>query len=206
MGTRACWAWRRRGRRRRGRCRRRGRPSTGRATARSTCPWRTWSSTRCMCVASPGAARRACVRRVRRAPRALQDPDVAAVRLPTSAAAHRHRALGARSAVRGVSSASCESINKLSFTIRRLLAARELLRPAWPCHGAELRCGPCHAGTYAGLVEKLPYLQALGINAIELLPIHEYNELEYYQVRATPGESVLTNVLALLPGCRTLCV
>ncbi|KAK9843453.1 hypothetical protein WJX81_003335 [Elliptochloris bilobata] len=37
-------------------------------------------------------------------------------------------------------------------------------------------------GTYLGLVEKLPYLQALGINAIELLPVHEFNELEYYQV------------------------
>jgi len=55
-------------------------------------------------------------------------------------------------------------------------------------------------------VEKLPYLQALGINAIELLPIHEYNELEYYQVRASPDESVLMSVLALLPGCSTLCV
>lgn len=43
------------------------------------------------------------------------------------------------------------------------------------------------AGTYLGLVEKLPYLQALGINAIELLPIHEFNELEYYQVRRRAG-------------------
>ncbi len=38
------------------------------------------------------------------------------------------------------------------------------------------------AGTYLGLVEKLDYLQALGINAIELLPVQEFNELEYYQV------------------------
>ena len=37
-------------------------------------------------------------------------------------------------------------------------------------------------GTYLGLVEKLDYLQALGINAVELLPIQEFNELEYYQV------------------------
>ena len=37
-------------------------------------------------------------------------------------------------------------------------------------------------GTFAGLIEKLDYLQYLGINAIELLPIHEFNELEYYQV------------------------
>lgn len=39
------------------------------------------------------------------------------------------------------------------------------------------------AGTYLGLVEKLDYLQLLGINAIELLPVQEFNELEYYQVQ-----------------------
>ena len=37
-------------------------------------------------------------------------------------------------------------------------------------------------GTYSGVVERLDYIESLGINAIELLPIHEYNELEYYQV------------------------
>lgn len=35
-------------------------------------------------------------------------------------------------------------------------------------------------GTYAGAIERLDYLASLGINAIELLPIHEFNELEYY--------------------------
>lgn len=38
------------------------------------------------------------------------------------------------------------------------------------------------AGTYQGLVEKLNYLQKLGINAIELQPVQEFNELEYYEV------------------------
>lgn len=42
------------------------------------------------------------------------------------------------------------------------------------------------AGTYLGLVEKLDYLQTLGINAIELLPVQEFNELEYYQVQLLP--------------------
>jgi isoamylase len=36
-----------------------------------------------------------------------------------------------------------------------------------------------HAGTYAGLIEKIPYLRDLGINAIELLPMFEFDELEY---------------------------
>jgi isoamylase len=40
------------------------------------------------------------------------------------------------------------------------------------------------AGTYSGIVEKLGYLKRLGVNAIELLPVHEFNELEYYAVRA----------------------
>ena len=33
-------------------------------------------------------------------------------------------------------------------------------------------------GTYAGLREKIPYLKELGINAIELLPIFEFDEFE----------------------------
>lgn len=35
-------------------------------------------------------------------------------------------------------------------------------------------------GTYAAMAERLDHLQALGVNAIELLPVHEFNELEYY--------------------------
>jgi len=33
--------------------------------------------------------------------------------------------------------------------------------------------GVRHPGTYLGFIEKIPYLKELGINAIELLPIHE---------------------------------
>ncbi len=35
-------------------------------------------------------------------------------------------------------------------------------------------------GTYRGLIEKLPYIRSLGVNAVELLPIHEFNEMEYF--------------------------
>src|SRR5208337_5493333 len=34
---------------------------------------------------------------------------------------------------------------------------------------------PCKRGTYAGLVEKIPYLQDLGITAVELLPIFQFD-------------------------------
>ncbi len=40
-----------------------------------------------------------------------------------------------------------------------------------------------HPGTFAGLMEKLPYLQELGVNAIELMPIFEFDEmLDYREV------------------------
>ncbi len=35
---------------------------------------------------------------------------------------------------------------------------------------------PEKRGTYAGLIEKIPYLQTLGITAVELLPIHQFDE------------------------------
>ncbi len=31
-----------------------------------------------------------------------------------------------------------------------------------------------NAGTYLGFIEKIPYLKELGVNAVELLPVHEY--------------------------------
>jgi isoamylase/glycogen operon protein len=39
-----------------------------------------------------------------------------------------------------------------------------------------------HPGTYLGIVEKIPYLKELGINGVELMPIHEFNECEYQKV------------------------
>ena len=40
-------------------------------------------------------------------------------------------------------------------------------------------------GTFAGLVEKIPYLQDLGITAVELLPIFQFDTQD---VPAWPGE------------------
>ncbi|MEN9934740.1 MAG: hypothetical protein RLZZ387_1319 [Chloroflexota bacterium] len=37
---------------------------------------------------------------------------------------------------------------------------------------------PEHRGSFAGLVEKLPYLRDLGITAVELLPVHQYDPQE----------------------------
>ena len=41
--------------------------------------------------------------------------------------------------------------------------------------------GAYHPGTFAGLIEKLPYLKQLGINAIELMPIFEFDEMQDYR-------------------------
>lgn len=37
--------------------------------------------------------------------------------------------------------------------------------------------GVIHPGTFAGLMEKIPYLKELGITAVELMPIFEFDEL-----------------------------
>ncbi len=41
--------------------------------------------------------------------------------------------------------------------------------------------GVKHPGTFAGLMEKLPYLKSLGVNAIELMPIFEFDEMQDYR-------------------------
>ena len=38
-----------------------------------------------------------------------------------------------------------------------------------------------HPGTFAGLMEKLPYLESLGVNAVELMPIFEFDEMLDYR-------------------------
>ncbi|KAL6194575.1 hypothetical protein ACLB2K_035657 [Fragaria x ananassa] len=43
-------------------------------------------------------------------------------------------------------------------------------------------------GTYLGLVEKLDHLKELGINCIELMPCHEFNELEYFGYNSVLGD------------------
>ncbi len=38
------------------------------------------------------------------------------------------------------------------------------------------KSGVDHPGTYRGLMEKIPYLKALGVTAVELMPVQEFNE------------------------------
>jgi isoamylase len=47
------------------------------------------------------------------------------------------------------------------------------------------------AGTFAGLIEKLPYLTELGVTALELLPIHEFDECECKFINPQTGKKNL---------------
>ncbi|MGD9764327.1 MAG: glycogen debranching protein GlgX [Candidatus Binatia bacterium] len=38
--------------------------------------------------------------------------------------------------------------------------------------------GVAHAGTFLGLIEKIPYLKAVGVTTVELMPVCEFDELE----------------------------
>ena len=50
--------------------------------------------------------------------------------------------------------------------------------------------GVRHPGTFAGVIEKIPYLQALGVTAVELLPVCEFDDSE---VSIGPGAEPLRN-------------
>jgi glycogen operon protein len=61
----------------------------------------------------------------------------------------------------------------------------ELHVRGFTCHPNSLTARP---GTFAGLVEKIPYLQELGVTAVELLPIHEFDECDCQFVNPLTGE------------------
>lgn len=44
-----------------------------------------------------------------------------------------------------------------------------------------------HPGTYAGVVEKIPHLLALGVNCVELLPVFEFDEFELSRANPITG-------------------
>ena len=48
-----------------------------------------------------------------------------------------------------------------------------------------------HPGTFAGIREKIPYLKELGVNAVELMPIFEFDEFENSRPNPETGETLL---------------
>jgi isoamylase len=51
--------------------------------------------------------------------------------------------------------------------------------------------GVKHPGTFAAIREKIPYLKALGVNCVELMPIHEFDEFDNDFVNPLTGEPLL---------------
>jgi len=47
--------------------------------------------------------------------------------------------------------------------------------------------GVAHPGTYRGMIEKIPYLKELGVTAVELMPVHEFNENQATGVNPQTG-------------------
>ena len=52
--------------------------------------------------------------------------------------------------------------------------------------------GVAHPGTFSGLIEKIPYLQELGVNCVELMPVHQFDSTESAATHPETGER-LTN-------------
>ncbi|MBE9169709.1 glycogen debranching protein GlgX [Pleurocapsales cyanobacterium LEGE 06147] len=48
-----------------------------------------------------------------------------------------------------------------------------------------------HEGTFAGIRDKIPYLKELGVNAVELMPIFEFDEFENNRTNPETGEMLL---------------
>lgn len=59
--------------------------------------------------------------------------------------------------------------------------------------------GVQHPGTYKGIIEKIPYLKFLGITAVELLPVFEFDENETEFVNPRTGKT-LTNYWGYSPA------
>jgi pullulanase/glycogen debranching enzyme len=73
----------------------------------------------------------------------------------------------------------------------------ELHVRGFTCHPSS---GVAHPGTYLGLIEKIPYLQELGVNVVELLPVYEFDELENRRIDPLTGER-LKNFWGYSPIC-----
>ncbi len=51
--------------------------------------------------------------------------------------------------------------------------------------------GVANPGTFAGVIEKIPYLKQLGVTAVELLPVNEFEEADTDRVNPFTGEPLL---------------
>lgn len=61
-------------------------------------------------------------------------------------------------------------------------------------HVRNFTCGSAsgvrHRGTFAGIIEKITYLKELGVNCVELMPIHEFDEFENNRISPIDGSKL----------------
>jgi len=53
---------------------------------------------------------------------------------------------------------------------------------------ADPASGASSPGTFAGLIDKIPYLKDLGVNCVELMPVFEFDEMENTRTNPLTGE------------------
>jgi glycogen operon protein len=58
---------------------------------------------------------------------------------------------------------------------------------SFTCHPSS---GVPHPGTYHGVIEKIPYLQELGVTAVELMPVTEFEESDHRFTNPFTGEEL----------------
>jgi isoamylase len=63
----------------------------------------------------------------------------------------------------------------------------ELHVKGFTCHGSS---GVSAPGTYRGLTEKIPYLKELGVNAVELMPVQEFDAEDNTNLNPLTGEKL----------------
>ncbi len=92
--------------------------------------------------------------------------------------------------------------NRRSVFVRRSYNWQEDVPPLTPMedsiiyelHVRGFTCHPtsfvAHPGTFLGLIEKIPYLKELGVTAVELLPIHEFDECDCPFTNPLTGEQL----------------
>jgi glycogen operon protein len=109
---------------------------------------------------------------------------------------------GSPSTVHRPPSTARKGTRRRNLFFRRAFDWREDMPPLTPLEDSiiyelHVRGFTCHpssgaprarAGTFAGLVDKIPYLKWLGVTAVELLPIHEFDECDCPFTNPLTGE------------------
>src|SRR5262245_13714504 len=124
----------------------------------------------------------------------LLDPASTAISDGTTWGAAPRLCPGLRPGVRGTT--------RRSLFVRRTFDWREDAPPLIPLEDSvvyelHVRGFTCHPssgvskpGTFAGLAEKIPYLKRLGVTAVELLPVHEFDEADCPFANPLTGEKL----------------